>query len=203
MRFNCQVFSCCFKLFLLAVRFRLTEIYACCYTVLVHDEPMNTRPNAQTLLFTDAARLAERSAMSTATQHEFTGVFSLFEYAIAHTLKYPKIRLQTALGAPVCLSRAGSKSIGQIMVTDGAPFGSNVYYGRVTLDGEFIPSQVRSASVVDLLARLASDPARVASEYGRLTGNCCFCELRLTDARSTAVGYGPICADHFGLPWGC
>ena len=24
----------------------------------------------------------------------------------------------------------------------------------------------------------------------------------LSDDRSTAVGYGPICADHFGLPWG-
>jgi hypothetical protein len=24
----------------------------------------------------------------------------------------------------------------------------------------------------------------------------------LSDDRSTAVGYGPICADHYGLPWG-
>jgi len=34
------------------------------------------------------------------------------------------------------------------------------------------------------------------------TGNCCFCRRELTDKRSTEVGYGPICADHFSLPWG-
>ena len=31
---------------------------------------------------------------------------------------------------------------------------------------------------------------------------CCFCNRALEDERSTAVGYGPICAGHFGLAWG-
>lgn len=35
-----------------------------------------------------------------------------------------------------------------------------------------------------------------------VTGHCCFCSLPLTDERSTAVGYGKVCADHFGLSWG-
>lgn len=133
----------------------------------------------------------------------YSGVFSLFEYAIAQQLKYPKIRLQTPLGQAVCLSRAGSKSkyTGQIMVTDGGPFGANTYFGRITLEGEFQTFMI-NAEVPVLLARLSADPAAVASEYGRLTGNCCFCTTPLKDARSTAVGYGPICANHFGLPWG-
>jgi hypothetical protein len=49
---------------------------------------------------------------------------------------------------------------------------------------------------------MAADPAKAASEYGRLTVHCCFCSLPFTDARSTAVGYGRICAGNYGLPWG-
>ena len=132
------------------------------------------------------------------------GVFALFEQAIAHTLKYPKIRLQTPDKMPVVLSRAGdrSKYTGQIMVTDGGPYGANKYFGRIDAQGIFHTTDSASQAVSDLLVRLAENPVEVASEYGRLTGNCCFCGLRLTDARSTAVGYGAICASHYGLPWG-
>jgi hypothetical protein len=132
-----------------------------------------------------------------------SGIFSLFEHAIAHSLKYPKIRLQTSSGQNVVLSRAGDKSryTGQIQVTDGRPYGANTYFGRIDTAGIFHVSTA-DATVSVLLTRLADNPADVASEYGRLTGQCCFCGLALKDARSTAVGYGPICADKFGLPWG-
>jgi len=56
--------------------------------------------------------------------------------------------------------------------------------------------------VEDGLRRMAADPAAEATAYGRLTGSCCFCRRPLTDGRSIAVGYGPICADHYGLAWG-
>jgi hypothetical protein len=42
----------------------------------------------------------------------------------------------------------------------------------------------------------------VAAEHGHKTGNCCFCSRPLNDARSTEVGYGPVCADKWELPWG-
>lgn len=132
------------------------------------------------------------------------GVFGLFEQAISHKLKYPKIRLQTPDNSPVVLSRAGAKSkyFGQIMVTDGGPFGSNRYYGRIDSNGLFFATDSANSAITSLLFRLSQNPADVASEYGRLTGNCCFCSLSLKDARSTAVGYGPVCAEHFGLEWG-
>lgn len=132
------------------------------------------------------------------------GVFALFEQAIAHQLQYPKIRLQTIDAKPVVLSRAGSKSRyqGEIMVTDGGPFGSNQYFGRIDKEGVFHATDSAKIPVFALLERLSSHPVETASEYGRLTGQCCFCSLGLKDARSTAVGYGPVCADHFGLPWG-
>lgn len=149
-------------------------------------------------------RWQEAQSAPVARQVNIGGVFSLFEQAIANKLKYPKIRLQTRTGSPVVLARAGVKSkyTGQVLITDGAPFGSNIYFGRVGMDGVFYPSQVQSPAVIELLERLSADPVAVASEYGRLTGHCCFCELPLKDARSTAVGYGPVCAEKFGLAWG-
>lgn len=131
------------------------------------------------------------------------GVFGLFEHAITHSLKYPKIRLRLTDGEPVVLSRAGAKSkyTGQVMVTDGGSFGANRYYGRIDAQGIFHATDSAKPPVFDLLARLGSNPVEVAKEHGRLTGQCCFCGLPLKDARSTANGYGPICAKHYGLMW--
>lgn len=45
------------------------------------------------------------------------------------------------------------------------------------------------------------DPIGVMTAHGKKTGNCCFCGRDLTDHRSTAHGYGPICAKRYTLPW--
>ena len=135
---------------------------------------------------------------------DFTGVYAIFTRAREH-LKFPKIRLQTADGEPVALGVAGprSKRPGVINVTDGGRFGENRWYGRIETDGSWDqPRDGVPANVVAVIQRLADEPATVASEYGRLTGNCCFCRRERSDERSTEVGYGATCADHFGLPWG-
>ena len=47
--------------------------------------------------------------------------------------------------------------------------------------------------------------AAEAASLGWATHHCCFCGLELTDdgeGRSVDVGYGPICAQKNGLPWG-
>lgn len=36
---------------------------------------------------------------------------------------------------------------------------------------------------------------------GRRVGWCCFCSRRLDNHVSVQAGYGPICAEKFGLPW--
>lgn len=41
-----------------------------------------------------------------------------------------------------------------------------------------------------------------AARFGKTTGRCVFCSRMLTDERSIEVGYGPICAEREGLPWG-
>lgn len=120
-------------------------------------------------------------------------------------LKRPKIAFTTVDGTDLRLSIAGdaARHPGTINVTDSR--GGN-WYGRIHLDGRWEPgrscTRAQSALIVSALHAFAANPAKVAAEYGRLTGNCCFCCRDLTDDRSTAVGYGKVCASHYGLPWG-
>lgn len=143
----------------------------------------------------------------TITVGDFGGVIDLFNKA-KQKLKFPKIALQLEDGRPVVLTVAGaaSKAPGTVNITDGKPFGSNTWYGRVTPSGAWEPSRkaddATQVSMSTLLAMLAKHPARVAAEHGKLTGNCCFCNSKLTDKRSTEIGYGTICAQNYGLPWG-
>lgn len=127
----------------------------------------------------------------------------LFEVA-ATKLKYPKVSLQDALGGLVVLSRAGAlaQRPGTVNVTDGKPYGTNTWYGRIELDGKFEPGRDCAPEVVEVLREFAADPAGTAARYGRLTGHCAFCRRELSDERSLAVGYGGTCAGHYGLPWG-
>lgn len=82
---------------------------------------------------------------------------------------------------------------------DGPSYGKIDQTGALTIyrDGESIKSDL-----VALLTEFANDPAAVAARCGKLLTRCSFCRRKLTDDRSTTVGYGPDCADHFGLPWG-
>ena len=132
------------------------------------------------------------------------GVVSLFDHASERGLRFPKIRLQCDDGKRVVLSLAGdrAKHPGSVNVTDGGSYGNNTWYGRIMRDGSFEPSHRSDESLVTLLKKLASEPAKVASAFGKITGSCCFCNKDLTDDRSLSVGYGPICADKWGLPWG-
>lgn len=135
------------------------------------------------------------------------GVIGLLNRAKSAGLKFPKLWLQLPDGSDLRLTVAGerSKYRGDVMLTDGKPFGANRYFGRISPDGALALAregyEVKDA-LVALLAEVASDPVAVAKKYAKLTGACMFCSLRLTDERSTAMGYGPVCAKNWGLPWG-
>lgn len=120
------------------------------------------------------------------------------------SLQFPKINLVTESGQKVRLSRAGSRSSspGQINITDGRHYSENTYFGKIDLDGNLLPSRGMTEEVREFLVAFDADPASVATAYGHRTGSCCFCNRELTDGRSVAVGYGPICAPRYGLPWG-
>jgi hypothetical protein len=133
----------------------------------------------------------------------FADVIALFDKAKAH-LKFPKITLLCD-GKPVKLSVLGVKSkfAGSVTITDGGKYPYATWYGRVSPDGTFVPSLKTAPEFVtaltDLLVKFGKTPARMAKEHGKLTGNCCFCNKGLTDPNSTAAGFGPVCAKHYGL----
>jgi hypothetical protein len=118
-------------------------------------------------------------------------------------LKYPKIRYTSPEGVRLCFYRAGSRSryCGQVMITDGRPYGQSRWYGRVE-GSTFHASPGLGVEVLEAIESFLKDPEGLAQECGRLSGVCCYCAKRLTDPRSVSVGYGPICAGHYGLPWG-
>lgn len=72
------------------------------------------------------------------------------------------------------------------------------------LDGVFHPDRYgnHTDSIIVLLQEFSLDPAAVAKAAANKLGACSFCATRLSDPESKARGYGPICAGHYGLPWG-
>lgn len=138
-----------------------------------------------------------------ATVGDFQKVFDLMAKA-GETLRMPRIRLMLADKSPIVLAMAGPKSQhpGTINVTDGGGMG-NKWYGRVDKAGHLTASHKTTPEATSelrgLLTKLGEAPAKVAAEYGRLTGRCCFCGRHLEDEQSTAAGFGPVCAKSFGL----
>ena len=140
---------------------------------------------------------AEQPAPEVGPSRSFPRIAALFETAKEHR-KAPAIRFP---GLRLKVTRGGSFP-GSIGVTDGGPYGSSKWFGRILPSGEFVPSRATTSDVVAFLEKFEADPASVAAHEGHESGSCCFCAQELTDERSLHVGYGPICAGNFGLPWG-
>jgi hypothetical protein len=151
---------------------------------------------------------------SSAEIGSLAGILALFDKAKGK-LKYPAIVLaapELPGGLRVNVAGPKSKAPGSLNVmsvekSEPGQWGNlqRAYYGRVGLDGRYVSSAKGEAYVVSIAAKLrafSEAPAAVAAEYGRLNGACCFCGLKLEDERSVAVGYGPVCAKNWGLPWG-
>lgn len=135
----------------------------------------------------------------------FSNLAALFAKAGKHAV----IVLRTQAGADFRLSVAGERSQnpGHINVTDTSrSFENRVWFGRITPVGGWVASRrvdgAQLKAVEAALAEFEADPAKAAAEYGHATGSCCFCSRELTDERSVTVGYGPVCAERYGLPWG-
>lgn len=137
---------------------------------------------------------------------DFSKMYNLFMVAKASGLKFPKLRLQIDAETPVVLAMSGpnSKVPNSINVNNGEKFGNpkNRWYGRISKSGAWTQpynAYPELPAVADLLKQMGDDPAATAEKYGKMTGYCCFCGLKLTDEKSTAAGYGPVCAKNWGL----
>ena len=148
-------------------------------------------------------KVANPEEKKPAEKIDVSGIISLLTKA-GEKLKHPKVRLVTESGQKVVLKIAGerSKYVGSVMVTDGGPFGANVYYGNISPEGEFNPSSKITDEVTAILKMFAVDPAGTGAMIGKKFGHCCFCSRQLDSKESLAVGYGSVCADKYSLPWG-
>lgn len=136
--------------------------------------------------------LAEGAVTAERRSVDVTNIALLMSVAKARGLKQPRIRLGGGLtikegwreGAIVVV-RAGRGLIAETQ--PGSPV--MVMRERASKDDE------------ELVRRVASNPARECAVIGIRTNHCCFCGLTLTTPESVGNGYGPVCADNWGLPW--
>ena len=126
-----------------------------------------------------------------------------FYKATAH-LKYPKIRIPTAVGVRVVVYLCGerSRNVGGLQIAlDVDADLRTTYLGAITPAG-VVQLKPAARDYQDLVNNLLLNPVDYLATVGKKTSCCCFCGKLLSTAESLTAGYGPICADHFGLPWG-
>ncbi len=125
-------------------------------------------------------------------------------HTAAEHLKFPRIVVHFDEGT-IKLNIAGprARTPGSLNVTDGGRYPDAFFYGRIHQEtGRFESSKNCPDWVIDTLVKFNENPAEMASLQGSRYGNCCFCGLELKTNESLEVGYGPVCAEHYGLPWG-
>ena len=112
-------------------------------------------------------------------------------------LKWPKLRV---------LDTDGQRELRLTVTVSGAAPGTvNVkrgddWIGGVRPNGQVIGGLAHNPNLQAHLVAVAADPAAAAKRYAAVMCQCCFCAKPLTDAGSVEVGYGPVCAKHWGLP---
>lgn len=134
----------------------------------------------------------------------FAPILVMFRIAQSHGLKQPKIRLLTDDDIFIQLNFDSDKpSLIEIYRDGWAGHGRRRYAGRIQ-DGVIYPySPDRfTNSMKNTLQDLALDPMGVAKAMAAKLSACMYCNQRLSDPVSKEHGYGPICAQHWQLPWG-
>lgn len=136
----------------------------------------------------------------------FDPILVMFRLAGAHGLKKPKVRLLSKEDRYVQLNfKPGEKDEKTVDVyVDGwQGHGHRKFAGWIHKD-RIVPYSLdrMTDDVRNVIQDLALDPLGTAKAMAGKLGVCMYCGQRLSDDRSKKAGYGPICADHWGLPWG-
>lgn len=139
---------------------------------------------------------------------KYTGDFKqirfMFDSANEANTDWPKI----CIGGKWHLTLAANSN-GQLNITNGANYNApdNKWYGRIERATGKISfnrqlPQTERDEILQLITTFDANPPKFAKLHGDATGCCMFCSRKLTDSRSVASGYGPICAETYALPWG-
>lgn len=126
-----------------------------------------------------------------------SAIVSLFDFASEAGMKRPRI---TFPEAKFSLAGERSRVAGSIQVSQGSYPGK--YFGYITPEGEFVPGRDFASLDLTFLEAFSKSPRAYAKSSGMESGSCRFCGLTLSTKESLSVGYGPVCASHWDLPWG-
>ena len=130
---------------------------------------------------------------------DYETLFTMLRKASGN-LKYPKIKFTSTNGFDKVTLYLATKGYVAIKV-------NSIYVGKVTpgIGSDFQNSVFRmyqgTTELQNEILEFCKNPDAATKLYGQRYSNCCFCGIELTNKASLQMGYGPICADNFGLPW--
>jgi len=147
-----------------------------------------------------ADRAQQREQKAEQTQINMADLLHRFDLALQAGAKRPKINTGDLLFS---LAPATGKNAGHIYVKgDKDSRGERTYLGKISPEGKLYAgrdcSDVQKARIVEI----GADVVKAAKAHGHQHGNCCFCSKDLKTNASVSAGYGPDCAEKYGLPWG-
>ena len=142
-----------------------------------------------------AREAAKAAAPKAAATVNLDPIREMFETAFASGRKRPVYRAE---GLAISRAPDHGRNPGALYIKS---IDSDEYQGKI-LGVEFTGTRNTAPETQTALHAIAANPTEAAVRYGRKTGCCSFCARELTDKRSVEVGYGPICAEHWGMPWG-
>lgn len=134
-------------------------------------------------------------------------IFEIFEKA-SKTLQYPRLTYRIDDNTKIVFYPSKAVQTKDLIGTINIGDGNHTWYGRIfpTDTGAKIKWNEKIADIPrsfkDLCIMIVKDPVSSCKLQGQQIGWCCFCGLQLTNKHSVSVGYGPICAEKWGLPWG-
>lgn len=138
---------------------------------------------------TRAAKEAERATLS--AKVDLSAIHAMFDKAASSGLKKPVYRAE---GLVLSLAKAHSVNAGAIYVKRV----SGEYLGKV-VGTDFRATNDAKADDKETLNLIASNPSKVARDYGKRVGVCSCCGRELTDPDSIEAGIGPVCATKWGF----
>jgi len=125
-------------------------------------------------------------------------IIQLFDKA-SESLKWPHFHYKTEHHI-IKFTRAGgqAKYPGTVNILNKA---GDSFYGRIHRDGRLDLRSTFSSEIDQAIQLVLEKGIETLALNGLKYNRCCFCGIELTDRRSVEHGYGPICAEKWGLPW--
>lgn len=131
---------------------------------------------------------ARSKAAAPAAAIDVAQIVAAFDRAMGRGIQKPTMRLDSFR-----FKSAGEegRNAGAIYVTEEGQYLGKIMGGRFLRSAECTPDQEGR------IVTAASNPEQAAEAYGRRTGCCSICGLKLTAAESIARTIGPICYDKY------